>query len=108
MERLRRVNITEGVMRRHDLLDARWANVETLDEHGGDRSYLHLAEAGKLAQPALQVTAISRLRPHAGRIAVVALGDECAELLDADSHGSGEAVDGRLLLEELRQQGGIG
>ena len=86
-----------------------WATVDA-EALGQDRAEcldLHLAETGELSDPGAKVLGVRSLRPYGGRISAISLVDEGAEVLDPPSHRTREAMDRRLLPEDLLEPGGI-
>ena len=81
---------------------------EAAREHRGERLHLHLAEARQRLDPPLQVGRVGGVAPDAARVAAVVLGDDRAELLHALRHVAREAVDRRLLAEDLQEPVRVG
>ena len=106
LQRFRRVDLAETGVGRDKRL--RELHPELLGQHGAERGHLHLPEAGKRADPLLEVGRVGRLVRDAGGVSVVVLDHDRRELADALGHRAGEAVDcrnrpeGRLQVE-IRQ-----
>ena len=100
-ERLRGVDVAEALVQRRELLPARGPDAEALRDHADDRARLHLADPGKREQALLEIGAVARARPHGGGVAAVLARDRGAELLRAPGHVGREAVQRRLLAEDL-------
>src|SRR4051794_9363844 len=99
VERLERVDVAERRVARRQLLRGR--DAEPLRQHRRERTDLHVAETGELADPALQVGRVLGLRPDPLRVAAVLVRDESGEVVHAGGHRAGEAMDRRLLAEHL-------
>src|SRR5581483_3994416 len=95
--RLRRVDVAERRVRRHELpCDG---DAEPLRQHRAERLDLHLAEARQGGDAPAQVGAVGCLRPDTGGVAAVLGDDVRAQLLNALGHGAREAVDRGALAE---------
>ena len=82
---------------------SRGRDAEALPQHRAERLHLHLAEAGQLRDPLAQVGPVGGLAPDALGVAAVLLDHHGGEILHAPRHVAGEAVDRRLLAEDLLQ-----
>ena len=93
-QRLRRIDVAQGRMRRHQL--ASGLDVEALGEDRAERLDLHLAEAGQAGEVRPQLVRAARPGPDARRVAVVAVADPHREVVDALGHRARKPVDRRL------------
>ena len=57
------VDVAERRMMRERILPAGWPDAELLDQHRGQRGDLHVAEARKGGDAALQIAAVGRIGP---------------------------------------------
>src|SRR5690606_25669997 len=92
------------------LLPAVGPHAQLLTEQGGEDLRLLLAEARQRRQPLEQLWTGGGATPYGGRVAVVLIHEELAQLLGPSGHGPGEAVQrgrsGEDLRERLRVVGG--
>ena len=91
-----------------DVLPAGRADAEALADDREQRRDLHRADSREGEQAPLQVLAAFGLEPDALGPTAVVLGDDGAEFLNAPRHVAREAVDRRLLPEDLLEGGGVG
>ena len=102
-QRLGRVDVAEHRVVRDERLRHRVAVAPR--EHRRERLHLHLAEARQRLDPPLQVGGVRGVAPDAACVAAVLLGDDGAQLLHALGHVAREAMDRRLLAEDLERAG---
>jgi hypothetical protein len=81
---------------------------EALGEDGAERLHLHLAESGKLLDPAAEVVRVGGVTPDCGGVPTVPLDHERAELLDATSHVARKSVNRGSLPEDRVEQCRVG